>query len=82
MCSNCKKRGLENISVEEAGKIHALLACPSCKKVWNRDVNSARSIYSIAKHMNANDGERPEEFKRPEAATPSSTLTTIIQTSA
>jgi hypothetical protein len=50
--------------VEEAGKIHALLTCLSCKKVWNRVVNSARSIYSIAKRMNANDGEGPEEFEK------------------
>ncbi|KAG2203138.1 hypothetical protein INT47_004945, partial [Mucor saturninus] len=31
--------------------IHNLLACNSCNKLWNRDTNAARNIYSIASFM-------------------------------
>ena len=35
-----------------------------CLTLWNRDVNAARNIRNIFLHMNQNEGERPEVFKR------------------
>ena len=40
-----------------------VLMCKTCGALWNRDENSSRNIYKIAKKIITN-GERPNYLKR------------------
>ncbi|KAG2203935.1 hypothetical protein INT47_007518, partial [Mucor saturninus] len=75
MCSNpsCLLKTLENVRIPDVGKIHNLLTCNSCNKLWNRDTNAARNIYSIASFMQKNNNLRPSRFQRP-ATDPQSSI--------
>jgi len=42
---------------------HGVLMCKTCGALWNRDENSSRNIYKIAKKIITN-GERPNYLKR------------------
>ena len=42
---------------------HGGLMCKTCGALWNRDENSSRNIYKIAKKIITN-GERPNYLKR------------------
>ncbi|KAG2206799.1 hypothetical protein INT47_007555 [Mucor saturninus] len=74
MCSNpsCLLKTLENVRIPDVGKIHNLWTCNSCNKLWNRDTNAARNIYSIASFMQKNN-LRPSRFQRP-ATDPQSSI--------
>ncbi|CAM9805949.1 unnamed protein product, partial [Laminaria digitata] len=66
LCSECKEV-LEPMLDKEHKPIHAVRRCPttSCvRRLWNRDVNACRNIYSIFVHENSNQGSRPEKFTR------------------
>src|SRR4051794_10331243 len=41
-----------------------MLSCNNCDTVWNRDVNAARNLWSIAYHMAMNGNQTPEVFTR------------------
>ncbi|KAG2206260.1 hypothetical protein INT47_007273, partial [Mucor saturninus] len=75
MCSNpsCLLKTLENVRIPDVEKIHNLLTCKSCNKLWNRDTNVARNIHSIASYMQKNNNLRSSRFQRP-ATDPQSSI--------
>jgi hypothetical protein len=51
-------------------KIHALLRCQNCSKVWNRDQMAVKNIKYIFEYIATNNNRRPPNFERPSTTTP------------
>ena len=70
-CSTCSSKRdiptnqlpeLECVQVQQ--KIHAVVRCGLCKRIWNRDVNASRNLCAIVKHGLTNGWSRPPVFER------------------
>jgi transposase len=63
VCSSCNEKALENVVDRRSKpKLHAVLKCETCGIVWNRDVNTAKNIYSIFIHQALNNHKKPTVF--------------------
>lgn len=60
VCSRCGEKALEQIRA--AGlSLYTVLACTSCRTVWQRDINASRNIYGIC-YNTIYHGHRPSIF--------------------
>jgi Putative transposase DNA-binding domain len=71
ICAQCDQRNLRNLREPRNFegttrlKIHSLLKCQNCSKVWNRDQMAAKNIRYIFDSMATNNNQRPLNFQRP-----------------
>jgi hypothetical protein len=75
VCAFCDQRRLKNLRERHVAgspgpKIHALLRCENCRKVWNRDQMAAKNIKHIFEYMASHNNQRPPNFERPSTTTP------------
>ncbi|SAL99365.1 hypothetical protein, partial, partial [Absidia glauca] len=75
VCSRCQVKEMENMKIGADSRLHSVLTCKGCNTVWNRDVNAANNIFSLA--ARAIDGlPRPAIFCRPPTTSVAATTTT------
>lgn len=76
LCNTCEEKMINVIDKrpsEEGKKIHRLLSCTNCNKIWNRDVNGSLNILKIGESIIYNN-TIPECFKRSTNPKPSSNV--------
>jgi hypothetical protein len=66
-CSKCKTKTSTKTTTANNSKrkVHAVLKCDPCNKLWNRDVLASLNINYIFTYMSQNNNKRPPEFKKP-----------------
>ncbi|CAO3663551.1 unnamed protein product [Umbelopsis ramanniana] len=76
VCANCDRRTLKHVRERRnpgrsSGlKLHTLLNCETCSKVWNRDQMASKNIKYIFEYMANHNNERPQQFRRPAGEPP------------
>ncbi|KAI8336764.1 hypothetical protein BC941DRAFT_54298 [Chlamydoabsidia padenii] len=68
-----QKKNTMNKVINDTLKLHSVLVCQDCKTVWNRDVNTANSIYSLATHI-MNNNPRSSIFSHQGSTSPTPIL--------
>jgi hypothetical protein len=57
---SCGTRNMHNIEIDDS-KLHSAVKCENCPRLWQRDVNAARNIYSMSM-MGIRQIRHPEVF--------------------
>ncbi|KAG0168187.1 hypothetical protein DFQ30_005089 [Apophysomyces sp. BC1015] len=47
VCSSCGLRDMDNVEIDEQSKLHSVLLCNNCGRVWQRDCNAVRNIHAL-----------------------------------